>query len=197
MPCDEDVGTLCKRISRKPELSLLSPCRHAYMTTRLPCVRNEASPKRGRLDLVLTPKPDGRTAQYSRQQIVNALLYLAPPVTSGEPRLMTFPSIDRLLVLHDLGNRWDARSDPDCLGAVVRHATGRDVQPTAGILDRQSVKTTEAAGPRGDNAARMMTGRERFSPVGTLDLILAPAVLQVDVQTIRSLQRSRVLVLVK
>ena len=68
------MGTLRKRISRKPELSLLSPRRDGYMTTRLPYVRNEPSPVRGRPDLVLTPKPDGRTARYSRQQIVNALL---------------------------------------------------------------------------------------------------------------------------
>jgi transposase len=44
---------------------------------------------------------------------------------------------------------------------------GRDASPSAAIIDRQSVKTTEAGGPRGYDAAKKLNGRKRHALVDT------------------------------
>jgi putative transposase len=59
------------------------------------------------------------------------------------------------------------------LRATVRQAEGRHRQPSAAILDSQSVKTTRRGGPdRGYDAGKKVNGRKRHILVDTIGLVL-------------------------
>jgi transposase len=59
---------------------------------------------------------------------------------------------------------------------VDRERVGPDASPTAGIIDSQSAKITEAGGPRGYDAGKKINGRKRHALVDTdgRGLVLEP-----------------------
>jgi putative transposase len=54
----------------------------------------------------------------------------------------------------------------------LRAKVGRDPQPSAGIIDSQSVKTTSVGGARGYDGAKKLSGRKRHVFVDTQGLLL-------------------------
>ena len=65
---------------------------------------------------------------------------------------------------------------------AAREQDGREAQPTAAIIDSQSVKTTEAGGPRGFDAGKKINSRKRHLLTDALGLPLRLVVHAANVQ---------------
>ena len=65
---------------------------------------------------------------------------------------------------------------------AAREQAGREASPTAGIVDGQSARTSEAGGPRGYDAGKKVNGRKRHILVDTLGLLLVLVVHTADIQ---------------
>ena len=71
----------------------------------------------------------------------------------------------------------------DRLRRMRRKQLGRDENASAGVVDSQSVKTTEeGAGERGFDAGKKINGRKRHILVDTLGLLMAVKVHAADIQ---------------
>jgi transposase len=67
------------------------------------------------------------------------------------------------------------------LHAAVRVRSGRDPQPSAAIIDSQSVKTTVVGGPRGYDGGKKVNGRKRHLLVDTQGLVIRAVVHPADI----------------
>jgi transposase len=99
----------------------------------------------------------GRTASVSRRSIINAILYVARTGCQWRLLPLDFPNWS---TVYSCYHRWAWNGTLEKLHAAlrdqVRESRGKKAQPTAAIVDSQSVKTTSKGGSGACSNGAMM-----------------------------------------
>jgi putative transposase len=128
-------------------------------------------------------KHGGRHRTMDMREVVNAILYILRTGCQWRNLPHDFPpwgTVAWYFWLWSNDGTWTRIHDK--LRELVRGEAGRESEPSAAIMDSQSVKTTEVGGPKGYDAAKKVTGRKRHLLVDTMGLILLVIVHPADVQ---------------
>lgn len=150
--------------TRRPYRTDLSDARWALIEPFLSEWRS------ARVGLPFSPPP-----QHDLREIVNAILYVNRAGCAWDLLPHDFPPYK---TVYSYYAQWEKDGTTewihDALRGRVRRAAGRDEQPTAAILDAQSVKTSASVPEesQGIDAGKRIKGRKRHIATDVLGLIL-------------------------
>jgi transposase len=121
----------------------------------------------------------GRPMVHDLRATLDALNYVVRNGIEWRAMPVDFPPWDAVYAFYE---RWNRRGMPrllaDRLRAQIRVGMGRDAEPTAAVMDSQTVKAADTVGAatRGFDSGKKINGRKRHLAVDTQGLTLAVVV---------------------
>lgn len=133
--------------------------------------------------LIPPAKSGGRPRRTDMREVMNAILYIAGGGSQWRMLPKDFPPVSTVrgyfYAWRNIG-LWQTINQ--ILVAASRELEGREASPTAGVIDSQSVKTTESGGIRGYDAGKKIKGRKRHIVTDTFGLMVFVLVHAADTQ---------------